>query len=292
MFTNRLRFSYYIFFIFFSCSVLHAAEEEAPSLKGWRKTRAEIQARVEQEVKEQVETEVTLESAAASLNIRLPAVEPEKTQEDIFAEARKEAEKAALTARPLKPLQEIIQDAERRFPLYRVGDQVSVRTRIKTNPIASGIVGAISQERINIGSRWIPVKDIAEEPENRFRCLENARLETKITSQGKNNLQMAFLKNATNEIFSLNNSRKRCGRQDITRPAMISKSSWTPKNWVAEWERFCNRNSSGLRQESHRQTPPGNRNANILLKISSNTTPRKKNGVRRGVFQSLKNLFE
>lgn len=290
MFTNQWRFNSFILFAIFCCLALpvQAAEEKDSSLKGWRKTRAEIFARIEREVKEQVDATVTLESTAATLNIQLPLLEPEKSVEEIFAETRKEAEKTALTARPLKELQKIVQEAEQNFPLYQIGDQVSVRTRIKTNPVASGIVGAISPDRVQIGSRWIPVKDIAEEQRAAFDAVKTQDLRQNFAAK-QNNLQMAILSNATETNFlkALPENMRKGGYYAASNipTELVKPGNWVPGKVVLQQElaRLRKEAAAKLHPEIEQQ-----RFAENHFKYYAN----KKEWRPAGVLQSLKNLFE
>lgn len=285
MFTLRFQFNFIIFFAVLCC--LGLPLQSAEELKGWRKTRAEIFARVEQEVKEQVEATITLESAAASLNIQLPAPEPKQSADEIFAEARKDAEKAALAARPLKALQTLVQEAEQIYPLYRVGDQVSIRTRIKSNPIANGIVGAISPERIRIGSRWIPIKDIAEEQRNAFDAIKTQDLRQNYVTR-QNNMQMAFLKNSTDHFLLeiLPEKMRTAGYYAISSD---NNELLNPKNWVAagvalqqELTRLRKETAEKLRPEIEKK-----RFTEQKFKYHEG----KKEWQPAGILQSLKNLF-
>ncbi len=290
MSTNRLKYIYYILFsLLFSIALPSLpAEENSSSLQGWRKTRADIYARIDQEVKEQVEATVTLENAADSLNIRLPIPEPEKSAENIFAETRKEAEKVALAERPLIELQKIVQEAERIYPMYQVGDRVSIRLRIKANPVANGIVGAISEERVQIGSRWIPVKDIAEEQRIAFDALKTQELRRNFVAR-QNNLQMAVLINSTNEIFLRTlpqNMRKGGYYPGSGDPEELLKpEKWIDANTVLQQE------LARLRQEAAARLKPDieqQRFTENKFKYYTN----KKEWRPAGVLQSLKNLFE
>lgn len=287
---HRSRFFCSMLFALLPCLAfpLYCAEDTEASLKGWRKTRAEIFARIEQEVKEQVETTVTLESAAASLNIQLPVQQPEKSAKEFFAETRKEAEKAALAARPIKELQEIVQEAERIFPLYQIGDQVSIRTRIKTNPVASGIVSAISPERVLIGSRWIPVKDIAEEQRNAFDTVKTQDLRQNFVTR-QNNLQMAILRNNTDDLFlkTLPEALRKGGYFPKSHDPieLVKPGNWVPAGVVLQQEltRLRQEATDKLRPEIEKQRFTENH-----FKFYVN----KKEWRPAGVFQSLKNLFE
>jgi len=285
MFTTRFQFNVIILFALLCC--LGLPLQSADELKGWRKTRAEIFAQVEQEVKEQVEATVTLESAAASLNIRLPTSEPQQSVEEVFDEARKEAEKAALAARPLKELQTIVQEAEQIYPLYQVGDQVSIRTRIKSNPIANGIVGAISPERIRIGSRWIPVKDIAEEQRNAFDALKTRDLRTNFVTR-QNNMQMAFLKNSTDQFVleTLPEKMRVAGYHTVSNDQneLLNPKNWMPASVAIQQE------LTRLRKEAaERLRPEIEKKRFTEQKFKYHEG--KKEWQPAGVLQSLKNLF-
>lgn len=289
MFTTRFQFNNIILFALLCCLgfTLQSADKSDASLQGWRKTRAEIFVQIEQEVNEQVEATVTLESVAASLNIPLPAPEPEKSTEELFAEARKEAEKAALAVRPLKELQALVQEAERIYPLYRVGDQVSIRTRIKANPVANGMVSAISPERVRIGSRWIPVKDIVEEQRAAFDAMKTQDLRQNFVAR-QNNLQMAILQNATDDFVLkiLPETMRRAGYYAISNE---QNDLLTPKNWVSSGT-VLRQELTRLRKEAKEKLAPEIEKKRFTEK-KFKYHEGKKEWQPAGILQSLKNLF-
>lgn len=264
------------------------AAEEKPVLQGWQKKRAEILVLIDREVLRRVAEEVTEESTAAVLKISLPVVKPQKTADQLFREIRSEAEKNALSNRPLKALQMIVQEAESKYPLYQIGDEVQVRLRIKTNPLASGVIHSISDERVQIGTRWIPIRDIAEEQRFAFDRQKTMDLrQNYITRQ--NNLQMAMLKNATDQIF-----------QKIL-PGQMEKEGFLPvnpdsaellnlDNWLAA-EAVLNRELLRLRKEAEVKLRPQIENQ-LFTENGFKYYENKKEWRPAGVLQGLKNLFE
>jgi hypothetical protein len=261
---------------------------EDSSQQGWRKKRAEIFAQIEQEVKEQAENTVTLENAAASLRIQLPVTKPQKNTREIFSETRQAADKAALAAKPLKELQLIVAEAERLYPLYQIGDQVSIRTRIKAYPLATGIVAAISTERVRIGSRWIPLKDIAEEQRNGFDAVKTMDLRQNYAAR-QNNLQMAILRNASDEIFhkTLPQNMRQGGYypDDDEEADLSSPESWLNAESVLQEEliRLRKETASKLRPEIEKR---------MFAENGFKYYESKKEWRPTGFLQSLKNLFD
>ncbi len=290
MFVFRSQFIRSIFSALLFAFALSArsADSAADKLQGWQKKRAEIFAQVEQEVKEQAEKNVTIENAAASLKIQLPVAKPEKNVQQIFSETRREAEAAALAARPLRELQVIVDEAERIFPLYQIGDQVSIRTRIKAYPLATGMVSAISSERVRIGSRWIPIRDIAEEQRNGFDAVKTRDLRQDYAAK-QNNLQMAILRNATDEIFrkTLPQNMRQAGYfQDSDEDAdPLSPGGWQSAESALQEEltRLRKDEAIKLRPEIERKRFSENRFKYYEAK---------KEWRPAGVLQSFKNLFD
>ncbi|MFA6929167.1 MAG: hypothetical protein WCT05_02490 [Lentisphaeria bacterium] len=290
MTTKRIQPYFYLCFLLFLClgNFILSANEAKSELQGWRKKRAEIFAQIEQELAAKVAAEVHMEDAAASLAIPLPIVKPERSVSDAFVEIRKKAEEAARAARPIRELQSIVHDAERLFPLYKVGDRTSVRLRTKVYPIASGIVNAISNERVQIGSRWIPIQDIAEEQRFAFDEQKTTDLRQNYVMR-QNSMQFALFKNASDELFLklLPTQMRQAGYVPINTG---SEELPKPENWLSheialqqEWSRLRKEASEKLRPEIEKKRFAENR-----FKYYQN----KKEWRPAGMFQSLKNLFD
>lgn len=287
---KRIQSCFYLLFLLFFCFGISflSADEEKSELQGWRKQRAEVFAQIEQELEEKVTAEITIEDAAASLGIPLPLIKPERSVSDAFVEIRKEAEEAARAARPIRELQSIVHAAERLFPLYKVGDRTSVRLRTKVNPVASGIVHSISNERVQIGSRWIPIQDIAEEQRFAFDEQKTTDLRQNYVMR-QNSLQFALFKNASDEFFLqlLPTKMRLAGYAPIN-----TGSEELPKaeNWLSH-EIALQQELSRLRKEASEKLRPEiekKRFAENQFKYYQS----KKEWRPAGVFQSLKNLFD
>lgn len=286
----RLQFYPLLILAIVFCDLLAAQsqEKEKDTLQGWQKTRAEIFERVEQEVKDKVEDTITLENVAARINIKLPVKEIKKTADEIFAETRQEAREEALAAKPLKELQVIVHEAERIYPLYEIGDQVSIRTRIKAYPMATGIVMGISDERIRIGSRWIPVRDIAEEQRNGFDKFKTENLRRNFIAR-QNNLQMAILQNTTNDLFMKKlpaNLREAGYFAESDEQQELLK----PENWIST-KAFLQAELTRLQKEEAARLRPAIEKR-LFTENKFKYYEDKKEWRPAGIFQNLKNLFE
>lgn len=129
----------------------------------WRSERNALLDQVRNEAEAQVDTQVTLEGIASARNARLPLAPPTATKAQILQASLDAVNQEASEKFPPALRSAIITEAMEQFPLRKIGDRVVLRTRLRVNAEVEGIVMAISPERVQIGSRWIPLNDMYEQ---------------------------------------------------------------------------------------------------------------------------------
>jgi len=159
---RSLIFTSIILGYFFSAAVLQAAAvQKGP--QDWRQRREEILALIEAEVMQKVESDLPAATLAEELHLPYPTPVPSKSIEEVFAEVRQLALDSAYGTRPAQNLADVVKEAERLYPLFKVGDQVTLRTTIPTSPSVSGVIYQISNIRVQLGHRWVLYRDLVEE---------------------------------------------------------------------------------------------------------------------------------
>ena len=172
-----------------------SAQSQKSGKKHWRELREEIFAELELELARLSAQQVGELEAAQSLGLALPLPANTKSKELVFEESRQEAEKLVLSRHPRKSLQELVMLAELRYPIYKIGEQVNIRLKTKSQPYVSGTLQSIGDERVQIGSRFIPIRDIVTEQQRGFDHFISLKDRQNYVEKQKN-LQEAIIKNA------------------------------------------------------------------------------------------------
>ena len=181
--------------LLFACAMPTYAQTQNSGKKDWRQVRESIFAEIELELAKLSTEQVSEQDAAKSLGLTLPLPTINKSKEQVLAESQQEAEQAALTKHPKKELQELVAMAELRFPIYKVGERVNIRLKTKSQPFVSGTVQNIGTERVQIGSRFIPIKDIVPEQQRGFDHFISLKDRQNFVEK-QMSLQEAIIKNA------------------------------------------------------------------------------------------------
>ena len=137
------------------------ADASEKASRDWRQRRTEILQQIEVAVKQQVEADLPATQLAEELGLPYPVPKPSRSIDEVLAEVREQARKAA--PRPERDLAVLSQEAERLYPLFKVGDQVTLRTNLPASPVVSGTIYQISATRIQLGHRWLLYQDLVEE---------------------------------------------------------------------------------------------------------------------------------
>ncbi|NLF94436.1 MAG: hypothetical protein GX564_11180 [Oligosphaeraceae bacterium] len=145
--------------VLWTCAVRADASEQ--SSQDWRQRRTELLQLVEAAVKQQIEEDLPAAQLAGELGLPYPVPKPSRSSEEVLAEVREQARHSV--SRPERDLAVLSQEAERLYPLFKVGDQVTLRTNLPANPVVSGIIYQISSTRVQLGHRWLLYQDLVEE---------------------------------------------------------------------------------------------------------------------------------
>jgi hypothetical protein len=155
----------------------------APLSTAWMAEREEIRAFILETLHEELDEQVSHESIVEELNARMPLVPPwtwpcpdcsntlQGVEEQLFGLLQTEAEKKY----PAVEKDKIMQEAQRRFALFQIGETVScvLRGGQGVNTKVEGVFSVLSPERIRIGSRWIHRQDLDDDTCARFYEAEN-----------------------------------------------------------------------------------------------------------------------
>lgn len=129
----------------------------------WHRERDTLLEKARQEAETAVDTQISLDAVAKARNAILPLAPPKAGKSHILQACLDEINQEATEKFPPALRSTIIDQAMQAFPMRKVGDRVSLRTRLRVNAEVEGIVMAISSERVQIGSRWIPLNDLQDQ---------------------------------------------------------------------------------------------------------------------------------
>lgn len=273
-----------IFLIVISCQIKIFADTKKTSVQ---EKREAIFKQIEEELHKQVELELDQEELAKKLNIKFPLKKAELSAEQIIAECRTEAEQKAKENFAGTSLQTIVQEAERRFPLFKVGDKVNIRLLTKAYPRASGTVMAISDERVQIGIRWIPMKDIVEEQRTAFDYARTMDLREAFVMR-QNSMQLAIQKNKQEQILN------QCIKNKMKSAGYVLDSEGTPEltnqnNWLSNFEIFQEELKAEKKMLEKKLRPEiENR---LFTENNFRYNEKRKEWQPKGFLQNIKNLF-
>lgn len=129
----------------------------------WHRERDALREKARSEAEAIVDSQLTLDAIAITKQALLPLAPPKTSKTQVLQTCLDAINQEALEKFPPALRSTIIEQAMQQFPMRKVGDRVALRTRLRVNAEVEGIVMAISSERVQIGSRWIPLNDMQEQ---------------------------------------------------------------------------------------------------------------------------------
>lgn len=206
----------------FFCALPAGAED-------WKAERAKLQGLADQRVAVAVGDRVDSTDIAEKLGFEYPVPAPTRTSEEIKEEAKKRAREVVDEKYPESQLEQFRKEAEEKFSRYNIGDEVSLVLRGGRGPSsrADGRLRAVTEQRIQVGRRWISRRDMAEE--------DLARIDEELNKQ------------AVKDYISRRRLRREVSREDLMKNTyqeqvrqllLASNYTYWNKHWVAKKKLF------------------------------------------------------
>ena len=165
--------------------------QDAPADDAWKQERKELKEQIKKKAVAKAEKQVDKKGIEKKIHQyftllcqRLKVVadwstrEPDRTKEQVSDKVKSGIQKQVDRKYPPKTKEDFEQDGKEEYRLYERGDEVSftIRGGLGTNTLVEGKVYAVTENRVQVGNRWIVRKDMNEETQGHFYPAVHERL--------------------------------------------------------------------------------------------------------------------
>jgi len=138
----------------------------------WQAERATLQAKVNQRVDQLLAQEVSKQKVAQFLKFPWPVLAPKERKDEVVKRIEQQIDKEAKAKFPEAKRKEFEKEAAEMFRVYKHGDEVPefqlARTMGTNTIVRKGRVYQVTEQRIQIGSRWLIPDDLTDDMKARF----------------------------------------------------------------------------------------------------------------------------
>jgi hypothetical protein len=175
-------------FLSFQAAVPAAGDDS----EEWRAERRMLYERIDKEVDQELARIANPRAIAKALGMEYPVPRSPNGYAEIMAEVEEKVDDAVDLRFPASEVAGFQQEAEERYRMYEIGDRVSfvLRGGFGTNTSVEGVFRRINQNRIQIGSRWVPTSDMDDEDLARFSPELHEEMVAKYVESRKNHREL------------------------------------------------------------------------------------------------------